>query len=354
MSSAEDDASGEDTASQSEHEPEVVLRRSPRGLPKLQVPADEGGSSKSKSNSKRKSKSRGKSRNRRESQSGSGSGSGRKGKKQKVTTDKDVLEVDDDEIDMTKIATKADLASAKDGGMLAPGWAPKMTEHQKAAAVYQHFYAFNLDLSYREPSRGFLEEEVHSKKGKNAKLESRGQIFVDGWFAYAAKAKSRMTTLICMGLGWPDHSSTNPWLNLRSSYDAICLLMPPPVDVYAEAQECVDNPFPSEDKVKEACDYHAFKRAEDHHALLTILQRKPTTNKKGKGAAYDAHNSLRRRPALFARFAVMAILACSGGDGMGHLQVALRRASSLLSGDSKFGESIACFLVVPLCSCVPF
>jgi len=197
MSSAEDDASGEDTASQSDAETEVARRVSPRTRPKIQV-ADEGGSSKSKSNKKSKSKSKSnkksKSRNRSESQSESRSGSRSKGKKQKITSDKDVLEVDDDEIDMTKIDMKADLASAKDGGMLAPGWAPKMSEQQKAAAVFQHFFVFNLDLTDRKPSRDFLEEKVQSKKGKNAKLESRGQIFVDGWFAYAAKAKSRMTT----------------------------------------------------------------------------------------------------------------------------------------------------------------
>ena len=354
MSSDEHDSSGEDTASQSDAETEVARRVSPRTRPKVQV-ADEGGSSKSKSNKKSKSKSnkKSKSRNRSESQSESGSGSRSKGKKQKITSDKDVLEVDDDEIDMTKIDMKADLASAKDGGMLAPGWAPKMSEQQKAAAVFQHFFVFNLDLADRKASREFLEEKVQSKKGKNAKLESRGQIFVDGWFAYAAKAKSRMTTLICMGLGWTDHSKTNPWLNLRLSYDAICLLLPPPVDLYSEAQDDTDNSFPTEEDVKAACVYDAFKRAEDHHALFTLLQREQP-NKKGKGALYNVHTSLRRRPALFARFAVMAILACSGGDGNAHLQLALRRASSLLSGDSKFGESIARFLVVPLCSCVPF
>ena len=77
MSSAEDDASGEDTASQSDAETEVARRVSPRTRPKVQV-ADEGGSSKSKSNKKSKS------RNRSESQSESGSGSRSRARSRKL------------------------------------------------------------------------------------------------------------------------------------------------------------------------------------------------------------------------------------------------------------------------------
>ena len=248
----------------------------------------------------------------------------------------EVQDSSDDETDscfkMTQVYVKAEVAATKPGAMLAPGWQnqiPEMTEMEKWERLYQYFYHFNLDLT-QDPDKDWYKAQ---RKVKGKKKMSRGDALVEGWTVFARKCKSRMITLIIMSEGWPDHTAdSDPWKTTlqRDTYARLAHLLPPPVNFYEETSLAkYPNPVNLAD-LKKALQNDTLQRMQEHHDARNLL----TLTKPKEGTVWSTVTSMRHSPRLFARFALLTILCCSGTK----VDTALDRIFKVIKKEATFGK----------------
>jgi hypothetical protein len=123
----------------------------------------------------------------------------------------------------------------------------------------------------------------------------------------------------------------NSWPSdfLPATVTAIQDLVPPPVDLFKEAASMVRPEVPSRDDVKDACSVKVYASMKAHVAFLRLLKLKHREDRE-----MTTETSLRRQPALFGKFALMAVLSCSGANR----SVVTKRATDLASGSRTFGK----------------
>ena len=133
-----------------------------------------------------------------------------------------------------------------------------------------------------------------------------------------------------MFLGWADFSSVNTWTT-NFLPPTIKTLVSPPVDVFKVAAMNVKPEIPQRNNAKDAITVPIFKSMMMEHATFLGLVKL----KHQAGRVLTREASLRHQPALFGKFALIAVLFCSGSDITG---VVTKCATDLAQGKRKFGK----------------
>ena len=248
---------------------------------------------------------------------------------------------EDDTVDLTnahkgafdiKLAEKkAHEVAACDRAILAPNWTPDDSMEQKQKKVYEFFFAHNLNLQLKTANRAFLNAKFKPNSGNRCAELPRGKILENAYLMFGKACWANMTSLIVMSLGWADFSSVNAWTSdfLPATVTAIQELVPPPIDLFKVAASMTRPEVPSRNEVKDACSVAVYTSMKAHVAFLRLLKLKHR-----EGRVLKTETSLRRQPELFGKFALMAVLSCSGAN----IGVVTKRATDLASGNRTFGK----------------
>ena len=233
--------------------------------------------------------------------------------------------------DIKLAAKKAQDVAAGERAFLFPGWDRTDTELEKQQKVYDIFFARNLELPLETASRAFLKAAFKPNSGSKCAPMARGKILQNAYLMFGKSCWANMTSLIIMSLGWEDFSSVNTWHQnfLPNTVAAIRELVPPPVCLFTLAEKDTDPSVPTRSDVKEACTPAVYASMKEHVTFLRLLNAKYRT-----GRVMNPDLSLRRQPELFGKFALMAVLSCSGTNP----GVVTRRATALANGDRTFGK----------------
>jgi hypothetical protein len=192
--------------------------------------------------------------------------------------------------------------------------------------VFEIFYALNLNLPLKTASRGFLKATFKPNTGTKCAEIARGKILENAYLMFGKSCWANMTSLIIMSLGWEDFSSVNTW---TADFTDIRALVPPPVDLFKVAEETTKPEVPTRSDVRDACSPTVYASMKAHVTFLRLLNSKYRT-----GRVMSPDSSLRRQPELFGKFALMAVLSCSGSNP----GVVTKRATDLANGDRSFGK----------------
>ena len=233
--------------------------------------------------------------------------------------------------DIKLAAKKAQDVAAGDRAFLFPGWDRTDTEVQKQRKVYEIFFARNHELTLETASRAYLKAAFKPNSGSKCAPMARGKILQNAYLMFGKSCWANMTSLIIMSLGWEDFSSVNTWHQnfLPNTVAAIRELVPPPVCLFTLAEKDTDPSVPTRSDVRDACSPTVYASMKAHVTFLRLLKAKYHT-----GRVMSPDLSLRRQPELFGKFALMAVLSCSGSNP----GVVTRRATALANGDRSFGK----------------
>jgi hypothetical protein len=188
-----------------------------------------------------------------------------------------------------------------------------------------------LNLQLKTANRAFLNAKFKPNSGNRCAELPRGKILENAYLMFGKACWANMTSLIVMSLGWTDFSSVNTWPSdfLPATVTAIQELVPPPIDLFKVAASMTRPEVPSRNEVKDACSVAVYTSMKAHVAFLRLLKLKHR-----EGRVLKTETSLRRQPELFGKFALMAVLSCSGAN----TGVVTKRATDLASGNRTFGK----------------
>ena len=192
-------------------------------------------------------------------------------------------------------------------------------------------YSYNINLQLKKATRAFLTAKFKPNSGNRCAELPRGKILENAYLMFCKTCWANMTSLIVMSLGWADFSSVNTETTdfLPATVTAIQALVPPPVDLFQVAELQIKPDVPSRTEVKDACSVTLYASMKAHVAFLRLLQLKHRD-----GRVLLTETSLRRQPELFGKFALMAVLSCSGSN----TGVVTKRVTDLAKGDRSFGK----------------